>query len=162
MLPRFFVLVFFAGLMTLQAATIILVRHAEKAGPTGDVPLSESGVKRAALLAKMLAQSKVTAIYTSEYKRTKSTAAPLAQLLSIEPRTFSASDVDGLVSVLKAAPLNAVILVVTHSDRLPILAERLGVTVKPVAETEYSRLLILNVSMANTTSLTLRFGEILE
>ena len=98
-------------------------------------------MNRAALLAKMLANARVTAIYTSEYKRTKSTAAPLAQLLSIEPRTFSASDVDGLVSVLKAAPLNAVILVVTHSDRLPILAGRSG---------------------ANTTSLTLRFGEILE
>ena len=73
--------------------------------------------------------------------------------MSIEPKTMPALDVDGLVSVLKAAPLNAVILVVTHSDRLPILAERLGVTVKPVAETEYSRLLILNA---------LRFGEILE
>ena len=56
-----------------------------------------------------------------------------------------ALDVDGLVSVFKAAPPNAVILVVTHSDRLPILAGRSG---------------------ANTTSLTssitLRFGEILE
>ncbi len=161
-MPRSLLLVFLAGMISLQAATIILVRHAEKAGPAGDVALSEVGVRRAALLAKMLATSKVSAIYTSEYKRTQSTAAPLAQLLSIAPKTIPAMDVEGLVSALKAAPKEAVILVVTHSDRLPILAERLGVKVEQVAETEYSRLLILNVNGANTTSITLRFGEILE
>ena len=159
---RSLLLVFLAGMISLQAATIILVRHAEKAGPTGDVALSEVGVRRAALLAKMLVKSKVSAIYTSEYKRTQSTAAPLAQLLLIAPKTIPAMDVEGLVSALKAAPQEAVILVVTHSDRLPILAERLGVKVEPVAETEYSRMLILNVSGSNTTAITLRFGEILE
>lgn len=90
----------------------------------------------------------MSAIYTTEYERTQSTADPLAPLLLIAQKSIPAMDVEGLVSALKAASHDAVILVVTHSDRLPILAERLGVKVEPVVETEYSRLLILNGSGA--------------
>ena len=64
---------------------VVLVRHAEPAAGGTDPGLSTAGRRRAATLAKMLAGAGITAIFTSELRRTKETAAPLAHLLSIVP-----------------------------------------------------------------------------
>jgi len=142
-----------------QSATIILVRHAEKAGPTGDVPLTEAGHKRANLLANILRDTKLTAVYTSEFLRTKETAAPVLKSKGIEAKMIEAADLDGLVHVLKAATPSDTILVVTHSDRLPMIAEKLGVKVAPLNDTEYSRLVIVNTGVVPSSLLSLRYGE---
>src|SRR5205807_10112633 len=46
-----------------KVTTIIIVRHAEKAGPEGDVPLSDAGHARAEELARVPGSAGVTAIY---------------------------------------------------------------------------------------------------
>ena len=141
------------------AATVILVRHAEKAGPTGDVPLTEAGRKRADRLADVLSSAGVTAIYTSEYRRTAETAAPIAKALGLMPKVLPAADLDTLIRELKTAASDDVILVVTHSDRLPLISAKLGADQTPVLETEFSRLVILRVEPMRTTQLTLRYGD---
>src|SRR4029078_11971565 len=69
-----------------------LVRHAEPAPPPptpaapppgprvlrGDPPLSAAGAHRAARLASMLAAADIRSIFTSEFRRTRPTAAPPA------------------------------------------------------------------------------------
>ena len=54
-----------------RVTTVILVRHAEKAteGMANDPPLSAAGVGRAKELARVLAGTKLAAIYTTPYER---------------------------------------------------------------------------------------------
>ncbi len=94
---------------------IFLVRHAEKAASPAaaaqpshsmlgdDPPLSPAGEQRAAKLAAALAQSGITAIYTTEFKRTRQTAAPLGEKLKLTPVMSAAKDPGPLVAALKKA-----------------------------------------------------------
>lgn len=126
------------------ATTILLVRHAEKAGPSGDVPLSTAGKARAAKLAWTLRDAGVRHIFTTELLRTRETAVPLATRLGVTPRVVLAAAIDDLVRALAALPPGAVALVVHHSNTLPPIVEKLGgARLPPVADDEYDRLLVV-------------------
>src|SRR5690349_23891760 len=80
---------------------VIIVRHAEKAATGGNDPdLTELGNARANVLAQMVKDSGVTAIFTSELKRTIETAAPTAKLLGLTPGVVPAGDTTALVEKL--------------------------------------------------------------
>ena len=64
--------------------TFILVRHAERANPNADSPLSPQGEKRARALVDALGHMGVTAIYCPDIKRNRDTIVPLADLLDLE------------------------------------------------------------------------------
>lgn len=85
--------------------TIYLVRHAERAAISGRVPtdtgLSHEGQARAQALASLLKDAGIAAIYTSEYRRTQETAAPLAKSLGIRPEVIPADDQRSLVAKLQ-------------------------------------------------------------
>src|SRR5438105_12994297 len=72
--------------------TIILVRHAEKAGPSGDVPLNAAGVARANELARVLGTADIAAIYTTPFVRVRQTAQPLANALHLTPIEVKTGD----------------------------------------------------------------------
>ena len=128
---------------TAQARTIFLVRHAERGVTTGpsttDTHLSAAGRARAQRLREELKDAKITAIYTTEYKRTQETAAPLAHSLGIQPEIISAGETSRLVAKLKASRGN--VLVVGHSNTLPQIIAMLGIS-SPVtiAESEFDNL----------------------
>ena len=64
--------------------TLILVRHAEKAAqPAEDPPLTAPGEKRAQDLVAALRDAGVTSIITTQLRRTRETAQPLAAALGI-------------------------------------------------------------------------------
>jgi TonB family protein len=66
--------------------TVILVRHAEnRATPANDPPLTSEGLQRAESLARMLADTPISAIYTTPSARTRETAAPLAAAKLLTP-----------------------------------------------------------------------------
>src|SRR5215813_5123448 len=70
-----------AGIASAQArsTTIILVRHAEKATePADDPPLTSAGETRARDLWDAIKDAGVTAVITTQYARTRATAAPTA------------------------------------------------------------------------------------
>jgi phosphohistidine phosphatase SixA len=112
--------------------TIFVVRHAERAdggagvSPTmsADPDLSEKGKARAQALALVLKDAKITAIYTTQYKRTMQTAEPLARALSVQPTPIDARDTAALIDQLKAGG-NA--LVVGHSNTVGTILQQLGV-----------------------------------
>ena len=60
-----------------SAQTFYVVRHAEKETATmsSDVALSDAGKGRASALAALLRDSSITAIYSTNYVRTRTTAA---------------------------------------------------------------------------------------
>jgi phosphohistidine phosphatase SixA len=129
-----------------QSPVIFLVRHAERAAISGHVPsdtgLSRVGQARAASLAQELKDAKISAIYTSEFKRTKETAAPLAQALGIRPEVIQGDDLSSLLSKLKAARGN--VLVVGHSNTLPQIVSALGISPGvTVAESDYDNLFLV-------------------
>lgn len=129
-----------------QPPVIFLARHAERAAISGRVPsdtgLSTAGQDRARHLAETLKDAKITAVYTSEYKRTQETAAPLAHSLGIRPEVVSADDLRSLVAKINAARGN--VLVVGHSNTLPQIINALGVTARvTVAESDYDNLFLV-------------------
>lgn len=116
--------------------TIFLVRHAEKApapaaGPPAkgmmadDPPLSTAGQARAEKLAATLATSDVKYIFTTEYRRTRETAAPLAAKLKLQAVMSAAKDPDPLIERVRQIKGN--VLIVGHSNTVPDLLKKLGV-----------------------------------
>jgi phosphohistidine phosphatase SixA len=147
MLPLFVSACLFAtAAAAAQPPVIFLVRHAERAAISGHVPsdtgLSEIGRARAEALAQALRDAQISAIYTSEYKRTQETAAPLARSLGIRPEVIPGDDVRSLVEKLKASRGN--VLVVGHSNTLPQIISALGISSRvTVAESDYDNLFLV-------------------
>lgn len=119
---------------------IFLVRHAEKVDESRDPPLSTAGQARAQRLAELLARAGLSAVFTSEYRRTAETARPLATALKLVPQVVPAADRAALISKLRARSTETV-LVVGHSDTLPLVLKDLGVA-SPPPITDYGDLLV--------------------
>ncbi len=130
-------------------STIFLVRHAEKADASSgadakDPDLSVAGHVRAESLAKILKDAGVTAIYATEFKRTQQTAEPLARALGIKVATLPGKEINALVSKLKEAKGNT--LVVGHSNTLPEIISELGISAPPtIDEATYDNLFVLQL-----------------
>ena len=131
---------------------IFLVRHAERAPtPAGqpnrnmmgeDPPLSEAGQQRALKLAALLASADVKHIFTTEYQRTRQTAAPAAERWNVKPVMSAARDPDPLVEQMTKATGN--VLVVGHSNTVPDLLKRLGVKQAiTIPDSEYDNLFVV-------------------
>jgi broad specificity phosphatase PhoE len=102
---------------------VIVVRHAEKADQSSDAALSPDGMARAKALADLLRGAAVTHVLTSEYRRTRDTAVPLASRQKLEIDTVPARDLAALVARIGTAGPEAVVLVVAHSNTIgPMLA----------------------------------------
>jgi broad specificity phosphatase PhoE len=136
------------GLLVSTAAaqsTIFMVRHAEKApGSDKDPDLSEAGRARAEVLAKMLKDAEITAIYATDLKRTQQTAAPLARSLGLQVTITPAKDTAALVATLRSLKGNA--LVVGHGNTIPDLVQGLGIaTPINIAEADYDNLFVITL-----------------
>lgn len=139
------------------AQTVFVVRHAERADAAGpgaaprqemmmasDPELSGAGRARAEALASMLKDAGVAAIFTTEYKRTQQTAAPLAKLLGLPVQTVPSKDTPGLVAKVKSAKGN--VLVVGHSNTVPDIVKGLGIaTPVAIGESDYDNLFIVTL-----------------
>jgi len=163
MIKRIALTVLAAMMMTGQAIagqTVFLVRHAERAdGGAGAPPsmtmgadpeLSEAGRARAESLSAMLKDAKITAIITTEYKRTQQTAAPLAKILGLTVTTIKANQPADVMSAVKAATGN--VLIVGHSNTMPDVMKALGAPPPAaIADNEYDNLFVLTVGTTTTT-----------
>ena len=129
---------------------VFLVRHAERADAGmaaakmagADPELSDAGKARAASLAALLKDAKITAIFTTEYKRTRDTAQPLAAATGIASTAVVSKDAASLIDKVKASAGN--ILVVGHSNTLPEIIKALGIA-EPVsiAEDQFDNLFVV-------------------
>src|SRR6266513_6019376 len=93
--------IFVAVTLASAEPVVVVVRHAEKQASTGKDPdLSPAGRARAEALARILKDSGITAIFTSEFKRTQETAGPTATSAHVTPTVVAAKDTAGLVAKL--------------------------------------------------------------
>jgi broad specificity phosphatase PhoE len=124
---------------------VVIVRHGEKAASGGSDPdLSSAGRTRADALARILKDSGITAIFTSEFKRTQETAAPTATSAQVTPTVIAAEDTATLVA--KLHQLNGNALVVGHGNTIPDIIKALGInTPINIPDDNYSELLIVTL-----------------
>lgn len=140
-------------------ATYYLVRHAEKTKDKTDPALTDAGTERAQDLALRLKDVPLTKIYSSDYKRTRDTAAPIAAATNFEIIRYNPRNLEGFSKVLLMEAGH--ILVVGHSNTTPELSKLLGgKSGEPIVEaTEYDRLYILQRRGDKVITTIERYGE---
>ncbi|HVL40827.1 MAG TPA: phosphoglycerate mutase family protein [Brevundimonas sp.] len=147
-----------------MAQTVYLVRHAEKADASADPVLSEAGQERAATLAAAMTDVHPGHIFTSPLQRTRLTAEPTAAYhsVTIEPVGFdggAAAHVAAIAERVRALPDDAVVLIVGHSNTVPLIARALGYAeAADMPECEYDRMTMLHLAGDETHSQVTRYG----
>lgn len=105
---------------------VYLIRHAEKALTGTDPALTPEGRQRAADWAEMMRHAGLDAIITSEAMRTRETGAIIGAALGLPQTALPGADITGLVSVLEFDHAAETVLVVGHSNTIPLILDRLG------------------------------------
>lgn len=138
---------------------VFMVRHAEKADHSRNPDLSKPGKERAIVLADVLRNADIDQIHSSDYTRTKETAAPIAKYLDKNVQIYNPKDLEALVTKLKDAGGRH--LVVGHSNSTPNLVKLLGGDgVSKINDAgEYDRLYMVTITKDGTvSSVLLRYG----
>ena len=138
------------GLRPLPAppTVVLLVRHAEKADqPAQDPPLTIEGRARAEALALVARDAGVAAIITTQFARTRETAAPVAKTTGVTLEVVSAGGGgQHAQAVASAARKHAgkTVLVVGHSNTIPAIVGALGAPRPPdLCDAEYDALFVV-------------------
>ncbi len=150
------------------ATNIVVVRHAEKStDDPRDPSLSAAGQERARALSSALKDAGVTDIYVTQYKRTRQTAEPLAQLFGIPilerpvNAANSATYARDLAREILTRSAGKSVLVVGHSNTVPDIVKALsGRDVPPIMDPEYDHIFIVTIPASGSPRLMqLRFGQ---
>lgn len=142
-----------------RATSVLLVRHAEKGGGDArDPELSEAGEERAVELARLLSEAGVTHLFSTPYRRTRATLAPLAEAQGLSVTTYDPRELAALARQLAGLPGGSVAVVAGHSNTTPALYEVLGGTPRALVETEHGRL-IPETSFDRLYSVTVSLGD---
>ena len=135
-------------IITTEPTTVIyLVRHAEKKVNEGKNPsLTAEGRLRAQHLATVLADVKLSAIYSTPYKRTLETATPIAEMKQIKI-TEGYISAELFAGILVKANRQENVLVVGHSNTTPELIKALGVNSEvTIGHDQYGDLFVVEVN----------------
>ncbi len=166
MIHRLIPLALAAALIALptQAQTVVIVRHGEKAGPSGDVDLSAAGQARGEALAQALGGAKVSLVLATPLKRTQQTAGATARDagIAVVAVGFDGGDAAHAQRVAQAARKAGraeTVLIVGHSNTVADIARTLGDT-RAVAprDCEYDRMTVLVLDGAATRVIHTRYG----
>jgi len=145
---------------------IFALRHADR---TAADDLSPAGRERAELLARMLAETGVSIAYRSDAVRAARTLEPLEQklgaALTVEEVGFPGQNgrefhIRKIVDSIKALPSDKIVAVVSHSNTVGPILQRLGSGPVPeIKDTEFDKLFVLfRGNVDPTTLLKLRYG----
>jgi broad specificity phosphatase PhoE len=126
------------------STTLFVVRHADRAGR--DDALSAAGLARATALAHVFAKEPLAAVYHSDTRRTRDTAAPLAQALGITPLERPAMALQPLLEELLNEHRGERVLVVAHSNTaVQLVQDAGGPSLPKLAEDEFDDLFVLDI-----------------
>jgi broad specificity phosphatase PhoE len=146
------------------ATVVIVVRHAEKdVTPRIDPPLTAAGVARANALAAALADANVQAIITTQLRRTRETASPLAKRLRLDVQSLERGPDIGAHARAVAAAVRrhagGTVLVVGHGETVgPIIAALGGPRIRDLCLSEYSHLFVLVIDTGATRFIRSEYG----
>ncbi|MEQ8924503.1 MAG: phosphoglycerate mutase family protein [Fulvivirga sp.] len=142
--------------------TVILVRHAEKGfSEDGDPSLNKKGNARAKHLVEMLESQEIDEIFTTPFKRTRETVAPIAEAKGIKVQEYNPFNLDAMLEIISAMKGQS-LLVVGHSNTIPVLINKLigEERYKMIDEDEYNNMFIVSLnSVGDGKVLHLKYGE---
>lgn len=130
-----------------QITTFVLLRHAEKGNDgTDDPDLKPEGQERANHLAQMLAKTSIQAIYSTAFKRTRNTVAPLAAAKALEVQPYEAYKAEEIEEMLRKH-VGGTVVISGHSNNIPWIANLLigKEEYKDYEESDYNNILIVSV-----------------
>jgi len=145
---------------------VLLVRPAERDAGSADPPLSAAGLARAGAFVDVAVDAGIGRIYTTELRRTRETAAPIAARLGVEPAIVPVGRGAAPAHAWAVVPLvrehaGEVVLVVGHSNTVRLIVEPLGGDPGPeIPDDEYDRLYVLTVpSTGPARTIRARYGS---
>ena len=155
-----------SGMPAAKDTIIYIVRHAEKEtndAKNNDPDLSTEGRERAEALNNVLAKDKLSAVYSTKYKRTTQTAAPVAQRNGVPVKTYEANNPAAIAQMIKEQFPNKKVLIVGHSNTILELVKAFGVTppVDKLNDDDYDLLFKIIIDKKGSTTLSVqRFGKL--
>ena len=138
---------------------VLIVRHAEKASDAEDSPLTDAGTERAHALVSVAENAGVSAIYTTQFRRNHDTAKPLSERAGI---AVTAMPVDlqnpgdygkRLAKEILEKHAGQTILIVGHSNTVPLIIDALTGREGSVKAAEYHDLFIVTIPPSGPSSL---------
>lgn len=108
------------------APAFYVARHLNTPAGERDPDLLAEGQRLAALLPARLAAHPPRAIFVSDFRRTRQTAAAVAARWGLTPIVYDPADTPGLVAQVRAA--TGPVLIVGHSNTVPDIVAQLGGT----------------------------------
>ena len=135
-----------------RPTTVLVVRHAEKASDADDSPLTEAGVRRSQALVRAAEDAGVSAIYSSQFRRNRDTAKPLAERLGV-PITEAPVNLGNPGDYGKALARDILekhageaVLVVGHANTVAATVEGLTGRAAPSGDIQYGDLFIVTAT----------------
>jgi phosphohistidine phosphatase SixA len=141
---------------------IFIVRHAEK--ETGKDPLlTIAGNARAGDLMRRLQDEGIQKIYVSQYKRTQNTGDSLRLQLKIDTVHYAADTLcDNLISaIMEHGDFGKTILIIGHSNTLPQIIRKLGITDYPygdIPDNEFDNLFLITYKKEKAKVKVMKYG----
>jgi broad specificity phosphatase PhoE len=141
-----------AARLDAQATTVVLVRHAERAAPTGDPGLTAAGEARAQALADALRHFRLDGIVVTQYRRTQETAAPAAAARGLVPVVVPTwyslpAHADSIAAAVRRFPPRSAVLVVGHSNTLGLIIAALGgPATGDLCDAEYATMFVMTLA----------------
>ena len=142
---------------------IYIVRHAEKEFGIDPV-LTAAGRKRAGDLMRRLKNENIQAIFVTQYLRTQMTADSMRMLLHIDTLHYLADTVcNGLLNKITDHHFSKAILIIGHSNTIPKIIRKLGVSNYPQAnipDNEFDNLFLLRYKNHHVRMKKIKYGSL--
>ncbi len=142
-----------------EPVTVILVRHADTDSPERDPELTAEGKERAQALPGLLSESGATHLFSTQFIRTRTTLAPLAEATGIEVEVIPAQEGERQLDLLRDLPPGSVAVVAGHSNTVPGMAKALGTEPRDLEEHERYGGMIPHDAFDRVFMITLPAGE---
>ncbi len=144
----------------LWTTTVVMVRHAER-GAGADPALTAAGQARANLLAQMLQEAALSAVFVTDTQRSRQTGTPAAQGAGLQPTLYDATDAAALAATIRAGHAGRTVLVVAHSNTVDDIAAALGAPgLAELTDTQFDRMFVITRAWCATRLLRLRYGTL--
>ena len=142
---------------------LFLVRHAEREWEGEDPPLVAAGEARAQALAETLRDAGISRIITTQWRRTRDTAAPLAKLLGLSHQVIPVFDGKARENVEAVAAAvrrykDETVLIVGHITVTGVIAALGGPSLPTICDNVFSDLFLFLPAAGEAGLIHLHYG----